>query len=222
MRPLIGISPDGDTPAGAVTEAEYRIRMNYADAVRAAGGCPVILPWHMQDVGDLVDRCDGFIISGGTPGVLTKDGRSAFERALIQAALDRGKPILGICNGMQLLGQILGADFIDSIAASFPAALDHIPFAVPTEPAHRITLSNGTQLQRLAGSNHAVVNSLHRQAIAAASNFTVAAEAPDGVVEAIEAVGHKFALGVQWHLEYGLTALDNAVMAALVNASRPK
>jgi putative glutamine amidotransferase len=50
----------------------------------------------------------------------------------------------------------------------------------------------------------------------------VAAESPDGVVEAIEAVGHKFALGVQWHPEYGLTALDNAVMAALVNASRPK
>lgn len=221
MRPLIGISPDGDAPADAPTEAEYRVRMNYADAIRAAGGCPVILPWHLDDVDEMVDRCDGILVSGGTPGILSKDGRTVFERALIQAALDRCKPVLGICNGMQLLGQTLGAQFVESIAAAIPDAQDHIPLSVPTETAHGVTLTPGSRLQRLAGTDEARVNSLHRQAIAGTGRFTVAALASDGVIEAIEADGHPFALGTQWHPEYRLTALDAAILAAFVKACCP-
>jgi len=220
MRPLIGISPDGEAPADAPTEAEYRVRMNYAEAIRAAGGCPVILPWHLDDVDEMVHRCDGILVSGGTPGVLSKDGRTVFERALIRAALDRGKPVLGICNGMQLLGQTLGAQFVESIAATIPAALDHIPSPVPDDAAHAVTLTPGSRLQRLAGTDAARVNSLHRQAIAGTGRFTVAALAPDGVVEAIEADDVAFALGTQWHPEYRLTALDDAILAAFVTACR--
>lgn len=221
MRPLIGISPDGEAAGHESSEAEYRIRMNYADAIRAAGGCPVFLPWHSDNVDDLAGRCDGILVSGGTPGVLTKDGRTAFERALIRAALRRDKPVLGICNGMQLLGQILGARFVDSIAATVPDALDHIPRPVPAETAHAVTLSPGSRLQRMAGCPEVRVNSLHRQAIAGTGDFIVAARAPDGVIEAIEAVGQTFAVGVQWHPEYRLTPLDDALLAAFVKASRP-
>lgn len=221
MRPLIGISPDGDGPPGEPTETEYRVRMNYAGAIQAAGGCPVVLPWIEDGVIEFVERCDGFLVTGGTPGVLSKEGRTEFERALIRAALDRGKPVLGICNGMQLLGQVLGAEFIDSIAAAEPDALDHIPQPVPTAVAHPVALTAGTRLHLLAGDSEAHVNSLHRQAITGSGDFTVAARAPDGVVEAIEAKEPAFAMGLQWHPEYGLSALDRAIFAAFVDASRP-
>lgn len=220
MRPLIGITPDGDGPAGAPSEAEYRLRMNYAQAVRAAGGCPVILPWLPGDAGELAARCDGILISGGTPGVLGTEGRTGFEQALIRATLARDKPLLGICNGMQLMGQVLGAGFIDSIAAALPQALDHIPQPLPVAPAHAVALTPGTLLQRLAGADQVQVNSLHRQAIAGTGGFTVAARAPDGVIEAIEAHGRTFALGLQWHPEYGLSALDRAIFTAFVAACR--
>lgn len=221
MRPLIGISPDGDAPQGQPTEAEYRVRMNYAGAVWAAGGCPVILPWLKDGVEDLIGRCDGILVTGGTPGILSKDGRTGFEHALIRAALAAGKPVLGICNGMQLLGQVLGADFVESIPDAMPAALDHIPQPVPTELAHPVALTPGTLLHCLADGAETRANSLHRQAIAGSGDFTVAAWAPDGVVEAIESKGAGFALGLQWHPEYGLTELDRAIFAAFVDASRP-
>lgn len=221
MRPLIGISPDGDAPQGQPTEAEYRVRMNYAEAVWMAGGFPMILPWQQDGVEDLAERCDGILVTGGTPGILSKDGRTDFERALIRAAMARGKPVLGICNGMQLLGQELGADFVESIPDSVPGALDHIPQPVPTAAAHPVRLTPGTILHLLAGGAEVTVNSLHRQAIAGTGNFTVAALAPDGVIEAIEARGRAFAMGLQWHPEYRISALDRAIFTAFVDASRP-
>ena len=158
---------------------------------------------------------------GGVPGVLTKDGRTGFECALIRAALGQGKPILGSCNGMQLLGQILGATFMESIAAELPEALDHCRLPVPSITTHAVTLTPGSRLRSMAGTKETSVNSLHCQAIAGTGAFAVPARAPDGVVEAIEAVGQSFAVGVQWHPEYRLTALDDAIMAAFVTASRP-
>lgn len=218
MTPLIGITPDGSAPDGQSTEAEYRIRMNYATAVHAAGGCPVILPWLPQDTESMIDRCDGILISGGTPGVSTKAGRTAFERALIRGALARGCPILGICNGMQLLGLELGAHFITSLAAEVPGAIDHMPAPLPTDLAHDVNLTPGTRLHKLAGSASVKVNSLHRQGIAGEGNFTVAARASDGLIEGIEGPG--WSIGLQWHPEYCLSALDRTIFSDFVAACR--
>lgn len=218
MTPIVGITADGTAPDQAPTEAEYVVRMNYASAVRAAGGLPVILPWLQEDAPALIERFDGFLFTGGTPGVFTTPGRTAFERTLLRAALARKRPVLGICNGMQLMGQELGADFIESIGGEIAGALDHLPEPIPTQPAHAITLTPGTRLHRLAGSASVQVNSLHRQAISGGGDFTVAATAPDGVIEAIEGPG--WTVGLQWHPEYGLTALDRAIFADFVSACR--
>ncbi len=68
-RPLIGLTPDQEVPEGQPTEAQYLVRSNYAGAVLAAGGIPVILPYAMAAVADFVAGIDGFLITGGTPGV---------------------------------------------------------------------------------------------------------------------------------------------------------
>ncbi|WP_292055447.1 gamma-glutamyl-gamma-aminobutyrate hydrolase family protein [Mesorhizobium sp.] len=218
MIPLIGITPDGGAPEGQPTEGEYTVRINYADAVRAAGGCPVLLPWQTENAEMLATRCDGLVITGGTPGISTKQGRTEFELALIRTALAVGRPVLGICNGMQLLGRILGASFVESISDEVTGALDHVPAPLPTNTAHPVILTPGTRLQVLAGSVDGQVNSLHRQAITGTGTFSVAALAPDGVIEAIEGPG--WFIGVQWHPEYSLTALDKAIFADFVAACR--
>jgi putative glutamine amidotransferase len=66
-----------------------------------------------------------------------------------------------------------------------------------------VAVSEDMTLARIIGKPIAEVNSLHHQAIKdAAAGVEVAARAPDGIVEAIEVPGHKFALGVQWHPEW--------------------
>lgn len=217
MRPLIAITPDLDGPEGAPTEAEYRVRCNYAEAVARAGGTPAIVTF-VGDPVELMGSFDGVLVSGGAPGVSVTPGRTEFELALIHAALEAGRPLLGICNGMQLIGRALGATLIENLATEIPGALDHIPEPVPARPAHAVRLTSGGRLAGLAEGLDVHVNSLHRQAIGGDGAFTVAAEAPDGVAEAIEGLGPSFCLGVQWHPEYGLGALDRAIFMAFVTA----
>ena len=127
MTPVIGITPDGHEPKGQPTEGRYQLRMNYAGAVRAAGGFPVIIPWLANDAEIIAERCDGLLITGGTPGVSSKSGRTEFEMAVIRAAMNAARPLLGVCNGMQLMGRALGAQFVNAIAEQIPGAVDHIP-----------------------------------------------------------------------------------------------
>lgn len=217
--PLIGLTPDQDVPEGQPTEAHYLVRSNYAGAVLAAGGIPVILPYAMPAVAEHVARLDGFLITGGTPGVSVKPGRSEYELALITAALAAGRPLLGICNGMQMIGRALGGRLIESIAGEVPGAMDHVPQAVPVATVHDIIIAPQTRLAALAGAERALVNSLHSQAVGGTGRFTVSARAPDGVAEAIEGPGPGFCLGLQWHPEYRLTDLDRAIFAAFIEAA---
>ena len=217
VRPLIAITPDRCEISDRPTEAEYRLRCNYADAVLRAGGAPAALPYQ-PDAASLAETFDGVLVSGGAPGVSDQPGRTDFELALIEAALRLGRPLLGVCNGMQLIGRALGAALVERIADETPGTIDHIPAPLPTALAHPVRLSPGSRLAGLAGAREAQVNSLHRQAIRDAGDFHVAARAPDGVVEAIEGRGAAFCVGVQWHPEYGLTPLDRAIFSAFVAA----
>jgi gamma-glutamyl-gamma-aminobutyrate hydrolase PuuD len=219
VLPVIAITPDCSAPSGA-TDSQYVVRKNYADALARAAALPVILPYTPDAISDIIERFDGFVISGTTPGIFEVPGRTGFERALIAAALQAGKPLLGICNGMQLLGIALGGTLIDDISAYDPRGVDHLPYPVPDQPAHAVDLIEGRWLHRLAKTSPVMVNSFHRQAMSASGNYHVAALARDGTVEAIEGMGDGFACGVQWHPEYGLTELDEAIFARLAAAAK--
>ena len=218
MSPVIAITPDCSTLGSP--ENQYILRSNYAEALAQAGALPVILPYLPHAVAEIVERFDGFVISGTTPGILEVPGRTGFERQLIDAALELRKPLLGICNGMQLLGLALGGTLIADITAHGAQGVDHLPHPVPDRPAHAVDLVEGRWLRRLAAESGASVNSFHRQAISADGRYHVAAIAPDGTVEAIEGKGQGYARGVQWHPEYGLADLDRAIFADFVAAAR--
>ena len=234
-RPRIGLTLDIEPPGGYSRQPWYAIRENYFEALVAAGGLPVALPHEPELAEAYVEALDGVVITGGAfdldptlygasrrhATVTTKDRRTAFELAVTRAALARDMPLFGICGGQQLLNVALGGTLIQHIPDAVPDCLPHEQPNPRTEPGHAVRIAAGTRLRDLVGAAELPVNSAHHQAaLDVGAGVVVSARAPDGVIEAIEDPGRRFCLGVQWHPEYGITAGDRALFAALVEACR--
>ncbi len=233
--PVIGITLDWE-PAGSYAERPwYALRQNYCDAVKRAGGLPVLLPHDSQDAAHYGTLIDGLVISGGDfdvdpalfgdptrhDTVTTKDQRTAFEVAMTRAALDHDKPVLGICGGQQLLNVVLGGTLIQHIPDTVVDALAHEQPGPRDVPGHAVQVMEGTLLHRIVGTDAIEVNSAHHQAARdVGEGVIVNALAPDGVVEGIEDPRQRFCLGVQWHPEYELSAGGALIFHAFIAACR--
>jgi len=230
--PLIGITLDAEQPGGYSKYPWYALRQNYADAITASGGLPVALP-HNDQAEAYLDRIDALVVTGGAfdvdpsmygdtdthTTVSLKAGRTAAEMALVRGALARGKPILGICGGEQLLTVALGGTLIQHIPDSVPDALAHEQPNPRHEAGHEISIVPGTLLHRIVGASHMAVNSAHHQAVRSPGpRAVVNATAPDGVIEGIEDPSRRFCLGVQWHPEFHIDRGDRAIFDALIGA----
>jgi gamma-glutamyl-gamma-aminobutyrate hydrolase PuuD/enamine deaminase RidA (YjgF/YER057c/UK114 family) len=215
-RPLILLTPDLSERPDAPTESEYFVRTNYAAAIAEAGGMPMILPYHSENIAAALAVADGVVITGARPGVEVAEPRQRFERQLVDEALKARKPLLGICHGMQLIGKCLGGEFVTELPAS---EISHLPQGGPNQFAHQVALAPNSELALWAGSEVQHVNSLHRHALAGEGRFRVVACASDGVIEAFEGETETFCLGVQWHPEYRLTPLDGEILRAFVERS---
>jgi putative glutamine amidotransferase len=211
MRPLIGIPPClDDRGRWRASRAYHYADAAYAEAISAAGGLPVYLPIQL-DVDALVERIDGLLLPGGDdfpperpyPAEVRFDPaparQIAFDRALLEGALARDLPVLGICYGMQLLALHCSGSLHFDLASDVAGADPH-QLADP-DGRHAIRLEVGSRLAALLGSAVSAVNSRHHQAVADPGTARVAARASDGVVEAIEIPDARFAVGVQWHPE---------------------
>ena len=151
-RPIIGITPDFAQAPDA--PAKYEVKVAYAEAVLRAGGLPFIVPYSDDPttVDAYLDRIFGLVVTGGAfdippaaygeqprEGLGTlKPGRTAFESALMQAALRRNLPVLGICGGMQLLHVLLGGTLFQDIRRELPSARDHEQQHDRSQPAHPV------------------------------------------------------------------------------------
>jgi gamma-glutamyl-gamma-aminobutyrate hydrolase PuuD/enamine deaminase RidA (YjgF/YER057c/UK114 family) len=215
-RPLIMMTPDFRDVSSASTESEYVLRANYAEAILEAGGIPVILPYDAANIDRTLAIADGIVITGARPGADVPENRNRFERQLVERALETGKPLLGICHGMQLIGECLGGELVTDLPAS---NISHLPGDIPDVAAHEITIAGGSLLADWAGERVQQVNSLHRHALTGHGRFRVAARAPDGIIEAFEGEADAFCLGIQWHPEYRLTVLDSRILRAFVDQS---
>ncbi|MGH7059572.1 MAG: gamma-glutamyl-gamma-aminobutyrate hydrolase family protein [Stellaceae bacterium] len=233
-QPLIGLTLDHEPPGGWSQFPWYAIRENYCNAVRRAGGLPVLLPHEPNMAAEYLDRIDGLVVTGGGfdvdpalfgaasrhPSVTTKDRRTTFELAATRGALARDMPVLGICGGQQLLNVALGGTLIQHIPDEVPGALPHRQPNPRSEPGHRVRIVAGTLLHRLAGAEELAVNSAHHQAVKEAGpGLVVDALAEDGVVEGIEDPRRRFCLGVQWHPEFEISAADRNIFRAFVAAA---
>jgi len=234
-QPKIGLTLDAEPPGGYSKLPWYAIRANYCDAIVRAGGLPILLPHEAELADAYLEVLDGLVVTGGAfdldpslygaterhATVTTKDRRTAFELAITRAALERDRPLLGICGGQQLLNVALGGDLIQHIPDAVPGCLAHEQPNPRTEPGHSVDVVAGSRLHAIGGATRLEVNSAHHQAAGAVgAGVTVSARAPDGVVEAIELGDRRFCIGVQWHPEYRISAADDALFDALIAACR--
>lgn len=223
-RPWIGVTTKGLRGRDPLGRPQAGTEAAYLRAVWAAGGLPVMLPNLPPEAAEeVVERVDGVLLTGGgdidparygasrhpkTDGVDPE--RDAFEFALVEAARARGRPILGICRGSQVLAVAFGAQLCQHLPDI--TELAHDSDAPPPALVHPVRLEPPPELEALLRA-HGIgerleVNSYHHQGVPRRADLPPSlqpiAEAPDGVVEAFvwrpkpEAIG---ALAVQWHPE---------------------
>lgn len=229
-KPVIAITLDHHINANGFSYSErpwYALRCDYSRVVASLGGLPIFLPYEYDLINDALDIADGLIIPGGDYHIPPRfygyidseiehgEVRAEYELALLEKAIDRNMPILGICNGMQALNVCLGG----TLSKNVPNHLQPSPKNVPY---HNINIENGTKIAELAGALRVEVNSTHTQAVEKLGNgLIVSAKADDGIIEAIESVNHDFVVGVEWHPEHQNSKLDeNLFKSLLYNAAR--
>lgn len=232
-KPVIGVTAEVEVHPKDERFLLYSRGSPLVEAVSRAGGIPVLLPHHPDEVGALLDTLDGFVIGGGghqfqdpkrlfgdeplTSGPPHKRRRTAFEVAVIEGALQRDIPVLGICGGFQTMNAVLGGTLVVNLAQENSAlsvhTADHPNFVHDVNPL-------GGLIGRLSGGKPFGVNSLHRQGIMPdGAGGVVTGLSPDGVVEAFELPSKSFFVGVQWHPEHPLTPLDDALFSTLVQVA---
>ena len=206
-KPRIAVIMDENTTAGG---SGYEMPKTYFTAVHRAGGMPFGIPYLPDMVESVVAEFDGFVSVGGRirfprEWYIPGDGsrypsseRLEVEQALMRGFLERDKPVLGICNGMQMLACLHGGRMVHEVRKAGAHILDHDN----RNAIHAVEIVPGTMLARILGTTRLDVNSRHQEAVVETSDQAVtSARADDGVIEAIEIPGRRFAIGVQWHPE---------------------
>ena len=208
--PVIGIT-------GNYTQETCTLAEGYYQSVLKAGGIPFIIPpfYETDRLGELLDRLDGIIFSGGgdiNPLLLGEEPikelhsitpeRDQQELLLARLAYDRQIPMLGICKGIQIINAALGGTLYQDIHTQMEGIrIKHNQDQDRRYPSHQVTISRGSILEKIFGTELAV-NSFHHQACkSAAPGLKVTAMSSDGVIEAIESDEFKSIMGVQWHPE---------------------
>ncbi len=195
--------------------------------IDGAGALPMVVPVlasHL-DLDEVLDRCDGVLLTGspsnvephhydGDPpreGTLHDPDRDALTLPLARRAIETGVPLFAICRGFQELNVVLGGSLHQHVheVPGFHLHKENPddPLDVQYGPSHPVTLVEGGLLRRLAQTDTVMVNSLHGQGIRRlADGVTVEAVADDGLVEAFSVDDARtFALAVQWHPEWRVT-----------------
>jgi len=214
---------------------------DYVDSVERAGGRARVLEVS-ESPRKLLSELDGVLLTGGgdvDPVLYGEDrhptvedaepGRDEFEIDLARRAVDADLPLLAICRGAQVLNVASGGTLVQDIPSAVGATLRHSVQEPKDAVAHEITVSPGSRLERVLGTNvdaaHGCpVNSRHHQSVdRIGAGLSASAVAADGVIEAIERPASTFCLGVQWHPEnFWRTGEFAPLFEAFVTAARQR
>ena len=211
MKPKIGIVVCG------LHENRQFVTNAYIQSIRYAGGLPLIIPLvkSAPAIEDYVKLCDGFLFCGGadiTPLLFgqepvngigeTNISLDIFQIRLMKQVLQKKKPVLAICRGMQILNVACGGTVLQDISLKSGDTLNHMQASDSRRDiSHKVTIKRGTLLHRIAG-NILYTNSFHHQALdRPGAGLTASAHTSDGTIEAVEMPDRPFVVGVQWHPE---------------------
>jgi putative glutamine amidotransferase len=250
-RLKIGISacflhPDPTRTVFAKKTLQY-IEQSMAHWVMSSGALPVMIPSPAGDTArgevhfdDYAQWLDALVLHGGAdvwPGSYGEAPleqrwsgdrvRDEYEIALLRAFVDSGKPVLGVCRGMQLINVAFGGTLYQDIGTQRPEALVHRDADVYDHNFHQLEIVPDTRLQAIfADTRSCKINSIHHQGIKAlAPGFVVEAQCPDdGMIEAIRHTGAAYVAAVQWHPEFHRPELgtldDTPLLTDFLNAAQ--
>jgi len=222
-RPVLGIicctRTVGVEPAQAVMNRYAVPAMRYADV--AALLAPNLS--ELMTAREIAPRLDGVLLTGSPSNVEghrygageAEDlagpydpDRDGMAQALIEAMIEAGKPVFGICRGIQEINVAFGGTLRRDTSRSPDLLAHHAPddaaFADMFEHEHKVALTQGGVLNRALGCGALTVNSVHYQGLDRLGvGLRAEAHAPDGIVEAVSATVNKApVMAVQWHPEW--------------------
>jgi putative glutamine amidotransferase len=219
-RPLVLISTGTNVVDLGLRRENVVTGRNYAQAVLAEGGLPMLAAVVDPDAAtDFVARADALLLSGGADidparfgqppqphlGIVDPE-RDAFEIALYRAARAAGKPVLGICRGIQVINVAEGGSLHQHVPA-LGRGVQHSQADKGGRPHHRVALAPGSRLRDAFGVEAPFVNTYHHQGLdRLGTGLRAVAHAEDGLVEAVEGTTGAWLLGVQWHPEMSYAA----------------
>ena len=244
MKPIIGLTTYGKEERLFETkyyDSFYYVPAPYVDAVRRAGGLPVLLPVGEPDWKDWLSIVDGLVVIGGGDIDPDRYGGDTNHNSLAGIDQERDEselnllrelvsgneyPTLCICRGMQALNVALGGSLHE-----------HIPEIQENDihrgeaggwTIHEVSVDPDSFLANLMERINIATYSGHHQAIKElASSAKIVALAPDGIIEAMEVPGHPWLVAVQWHPEMSANEepsqqhiFDQLVEAAAENQRR--
>jgi putative glutamine amidotransferase len=206
--PIIGIVADVEASKDARTGGfRYRINANYADAIRDAGGVPILLT-PATDPAPILALVHGILIPGGLDldaerfgelnhpaNSLIPERRVAAELALLEL-MPPDMPLLGICYGCQLVNVFRGG----KLEQHLPDVLGHDDHSQGIGQLYE--LARDSRLASLMGTTRPQGKSYHHQAVSVpGAGLKVVGTHDDGTIEALEDPEHPFLILVQWHPE---------------------
>ena len=255
---LIGVSARIYQPQSPVREAGgiwtrtlHYLEQSVAHWLMSGGAMPVMIPEVERDslvqrsevrLDWYADQLDGLVLQGGNDVAPESYGEQAlkpewagdrtrdrYEMELIQAFVDAGKPVFGICRGLQMLNVHFGGTLLQDIQLQRPGSRCHVDRVAYDQLQHEVQIEAGSALQTLYPNETRIrVNSIHHQGIKLlAEGFQVEARCPDdGMIEAIRRTGGSYVAAVQWHPEFhhhghsGGLFDDSALLQDFLDAAR--
>lgn len=233
MKPLIGIisRPHRDTDGAC----ELGIMDAYRNAIIKNGGNTICIlptqyfvyeensPYHTPKMTDeeiemlkiQLSFCDGIVMPGGSKWY-------EYDEIVCKYCLENDIPILGICMGEQIMGNIIVNDkeINGDKTIKNDSKINHQQPSVSY--VHSVSIDRNSKLYQIIGKEEIKVNSRHNYHIEEKPSFKVVARATDGIIEAIEYPNNTFAIGLQWHPE-SLVEYDensNNIFKSLINAAK--
>ena len=203
MKPVIGIIKTSNIIYHTFAEFEY---------IRALKACGAEVRF-VKNTKDAL-ACNGLLFTGGcdiTPSFYGEEKhpkcgktnlkRDTIEREIFKAFYETGKPIFGICRGMQFINVCLGGSVYQDI--SDKQTERHKDSVKLFNNYHKVKISESSLLYDIFEKEEITVNSTHHQAVKSlGENLKTVAESHDGFVESYVSTTHPFCMGVQWHPEH--------------------